>query len=250
MRKICFYWVFILFVMFSIHSCAPKKKNDSVKKATAFKDLGVAYMKDDMDAAAFKNLTKAESLNPNDPHIHFALGVFYFKKENYKQAIAEYKRSLELKPDFASIHNNLGLAYFELGDYDTAIEHFSRLVGNYVYATPHFPLFNIGRSYYHKVEYKKAIRYLKEALNVEPSYSPALLWLGRSYMKSGDTDRAVTTLLKGIRIAPKFAEMHYYLGRAYRMAKDYNNASRSFKKAIEMDPEGEIAAKAKQHLVQ
>ena len=82
MNKSWLYWAMALSIIFCTCSCSPKKKDDHIKKAAAFKELGVAYMKDDMDAAAYKNLRKAESLNPKDPHIHFALGVFYFKKEN------------------------------------------------------------------------------------------------------------------------------------------------------------------------
>ena len=207
MKKSWLYWVVTLFIICIAFSCSPKKKDDPVKKANAFKELGVAYMKDDMDAAAYKNLRKAESLNPNDPHIHFALGVFYFKKENYRQAIAEYKRCLELKPDFASVYNNIGLTYFELGEYDTAIANFKKLIGNYVYATPHYPLLNIGRSYYHKGDYQEAIRYFQKTIDVEPEFAPAILWLGRTYIEVGNSRQAIETLQRGIRVAPKYADM-------------------------------------------
>lgn len=242
--------VFLRMVLiFSIISCAPSRDEQLQKdRAEALRKLGEAYMSENKDAAAFRKLKEAESLNPDDPFTHFALGIFYFNKKKYDMAIDHYKKCMELRPDFASVRNNIGLAYLNKGDYDMAISFFKGLPDNYVYATPHYPLFNMGQAYYYKKDYKTAEKYFQEALEIEPEYIIAIHWLGRTELELGKTSDAVKSLNKAISINPSVPEIYFDLGRAFQILGKKDDALKAFQRVIEINPEDTLAIQAKKEV--
>ena len=229
-------------------SCTSKKQLKKEKEADALRKLGEAYMLENRDAAAFQKLMEAKDLNPEDPYIYFALGNFYFNKKKYDLAIENYSKCLELKPEFASVRNNLGLVYLEIGEYDTAISYFSELSDNYIYATPHYPRFNMGQAYFYKNNYKEAKRCFREALEMDPQFTIALHWLGRTYIELGNIPEATASLEKAVQMTPEVVEIHFDLGRAYTLSKAYNNAMYEYRRVMELDPGSLLADEAKQHI--
>jgi len=243
------YIFFSMVLIFSLLACSPSRDEQLRKdRAESLRKLGEAYMSENKNAAAFRKLKESEMLNPDDPHTHFALGIFYFNKEKYDMAIAQYKKCLELKPDFASVRNNIGLAYMKKGDYDTAISFFKGLTDNYVYATPHYPLFNLGQAYYYKKNYKAAEKYFQEALEMEPDFIIAIHWMGRAQLELGKTTDAIKSLNKAISINPSVPEIHFDLGRAFQVLGNKEKAALSFQKVIEIDPENILAVQAKREM--
>lgn len=249
MKKIWFcstIWVLILFCALSC--TASKKQVKKEQEAEALRKLGEAYMEENRDAAAFQKLQESIDLNSRDPYTYFALGNFYFKKEKYYLAIENYNKCLELKPEFASVRNNLGLAYMKLGEYDKAISYFEELTDNYVYATPHYPRFNMGQAYFYKNDFRQAEKCFREALEMEPQFTIALHWLGRTYIELDDIPRATLNLEKAAKLTPQVPEIHFDLGRAYTLSKKYNNAIFEFRTVVELDDESPLADEAKQHI--
>jgi len=217
-------------------------------EAEALRKLGEAYMEENRDAAAYQKLIEARDLNPQDPYTFFALGNFFFNKEKYDLAIENYNKCLELKPEFASVRNNLGLVYMKIGEYDKAISYFSELTDNYIYATPHYPRFNMGQAYFYKNDYRKAEKCFKETLEMEPRFTIAIHWLGRTYIELDDIPQATVNLEKAAKLTPEVAEIHFDLGRAYTLSKAYNNAMFEYRRVIELDSESPLAEEAKQHI--
>ncbi|MFZ5569473.1 MAG: tetratricopeptide repeat protein [Thermodesulfobacteriota bacterium] len=240
-------WI-LLAVAICMAACATSSQVSTKKRAEAKRRLGIAYMAEGKDAAAFKELSEAQKLNPDDPNVYYALGIFYFNKEKYDKAIESYNKCLELEPNFAPVRNNLGLAYLAKGEYDTAIVHFKELTENYIYGTPHYPLYGLGRAYYLKEEYVESEKYFQKALDLEPKYTPAMLGLGRIYIQTGKPEQAIAVLQKGIEIEPKYAELHFELAKALALTHQKKNALRSLEKVIELKPDSAMAKEAKELL--
>ena len=112
-------WTVLAFLMFCLISCTANL--EAQNRARAIRELGEAYLAEGKDAAAYKQLVKAEKIYPQDPYVHYALGNFYLRKGKYDQAIDEYQKALDLKPDLSAVMNNLGIAYLAKEDWDTAI---------------------------------------------------------------------------------------------------------------------------------
>ncbi len=240
---------FSIVLIFSLMACTSSKEEQLRKdRAESLRKLGEAYMSENKDAAAFRKLKESEMLNPDDPYTQFALGIFYFNKEKYDLSIDHYKKCLELKPDFTSVRNNIGLAYLKKGDYDSAISFFESLNDNFVYATPHYPLFNLGQAYYYKKEYKTAEKYFQQALEIEPEYVIAIHWLGRTQLELGKTADAITSLNKAIYFNPSVLEIYFDLGRAFQVQGAKDKAVGAFQRVIEIDPENMLAVQAKKEI--
>ncbi len=238
--------IFCLLLIFILSSCAASKEDIMLKdKAEALRKLGEAYMAENKTAPAFRKLKEAEKLDPDDPYTQFDLGIFYFNKKKYDLAIKNYQRCMELKPDFASVRNNIGLAYLQKGDYDKAIENFKELTDNYVYATPHYPLANLGQAYYYKNDFHLAEKYLKEALDLEPKFVVAIHWLGRTQLALGKTSEAIQNLEKAIQMNASVPEIYFDLGKAYQAMGLKIKSKNAFQRVVELDPEGGLAAQAK-----
>ncbi len=173
-----------------------------VKQAKDRTNLGVAYMRENKFSEAYKELEEAKKLYPDDPFVHYCLGIFYYKKKNWNKAMSEYKISLKLKPDFAAAHNNIGLVYLYKKEWDTAIFHFKKLINDYVYATPQFPLTHLGTAYYNKKKYHLALMYYQKALEIDPDYAGALIGNGNVYMELKDYSNALSFFNKTIEKKP------------------------------------------------
>ncbi len=237
------FWVVSLLLLFSIVSCSSKKEMRR-NQADAIRKLGVAHMEEENYATAFQQFQKAKELNPDSPRLYFDLGNFYYEKEKFDKAIEEYKTALKLKPDFASAKNNLGKAYLAKKEYDTAIACFKELIDNYIYATPHYPLFSIGQAYFFKHDLKSAEIYFKKSLAMNPDFTFATYWLGRTYVEMGKGAEAVEILEKTVDQSPQNASGYFELGKAYILAKELKKAQYAFEKVVALDPDSSIAGEA------
>ena len=147
-------------------------------------------------------------------------------------------------PNSERAHNNLGTVYLATKNWQAAIETFKSLEGNLLYATPHFPLSNLGFAYYNLGEYRTAAMYYQRALDIEPNFPTALRGLGRTYIAMVRIPEAVSVLEKAVREAPGWPELYLDMGMAYRMAGEYTKALLAFNRVLELAPDSDAAEQA------
>jgi type IV pilus assembly protein PilF len=233
----------------SIIACAPTTNKDNLKRqADASRNLGEVYMDQGQYTAALKELLEAEQKYPNDPMINNSLGLAYLAKERPDLAVDHFKKAIKLKPDFSSAVNNLGNAYLRLKQWDAAIEQFHSLSDDLIYATPHYPLTNIGFAYYNKGEFKNAEKYYQEALKLQPKFIIALRGLGRTYLQMGDVAKAQEVLFEAIAIEPDFTPAYMDLAKSYLMTEETEKAKNAYQHVIRTAPESPIAKEAQKAL--
>ena len=240
-------FVIVLASIFCIASCTANLEMRK-KQEEASRNLGETYMYQGNYTAALREFLKAEKLYAKDPYLQNDLGLVYMAKEKIDLAIDHFKKAVEIKPDYAPAKNNLGTAYLAQKNWDDAIACFKGITGDLLYATPHYPLSNLGWAYYNKKEYELAEKYYLDALKVDPGFVIALRGLGLTYLKTGKVSKAVIALKKAVKKAPQAAVLHFDLADAYTLARDYKRAIYSYEKVIELDREGPLANKAKKKL--
>ena len=240
----------VLIAVLILASCAPTASvtPQDKKKADAARNLGEAYMSERRYSAALAELYKAEELNPDDPILHNDLGLIYMAKEKFDLAIVHFQKAIDLKPEYSVAKNNLGSAYLVMKEWDKAIAVLEQVTGDLLYATPHFPLANLGWAYFNKKDYKKAQQYLEEALRLEPEFYIAQLNLGRVYLAAGRPYQALALFEKLAPRNPKNPVLLLNLGKAYRLLGDYNSARLTLKGAIEFTEDTELALEASREL--
>lgn len=234
------FWVLLICCVLS---CTPNLTVHK-KQGETSRNLGEAYYKQGNYTAALRELLKAEQLYNQDPILYNDLGLTYLAKGKPGLAIKHFKKSLELKSDYAPARNNLGTAYLAIKEWDRAIEQFKEVAENLLYATPHYPLSNLGLAYYNKGEYNTATKYYKEALDLAPRFVNALQGLGRVYIAMGKSSAAVATLEFGIKNYPQYALLYFDLAKAYVLAHDYGKAFDAYRKVVELVPDTALARQA------
>ena len=234
----------ILILIFTV-ACASTEDPQRKRKAVAARNLGEAYLLEGNFTLALKEFLKAESLNPDDPYLQNDIGLAYYGKRMYDKAIRHYKRALDLESDYAPAMNNLGNAYMAQQRWDSAIEYYEKALESALYATPHFPLSNLGAVYYEKKDYRRSEQYYLEALDLQSDFVQALRGLARTYMTVGRMEDAIFKLNKAVRINPASARLHYELGNAYRLAGYRRDARNAYQQAIQLAPESAVADEAR-----
>jgi len=243
MKKNQLIWpLYLLLFIFFIASCGGAQLRK--EQAEAFRRLGEAYILDENYTRALKELLKAEKQYPDDYLLHNDLGIVYEKKGKHDLAIRHFKKALKLKPDYALARNNLGTAYFEKKDWDAAIACFKKVSNNLLYATPHYPLYNLGKAYYHKQEYLLSEKSYLAALEQKPYFVVALQGLGQTYIAMGKFAEAVAALGSAVKTDPEFAEAYFNLGKAYQLSHRYKKARDAYNKVIFLEPKASLAVKA------
>ena len=231
--------VFCLLMALGLAACASTGEIAMKKeRAQAAQELGEAYMRQEAYTKALREFLKAEKIYAKDAYLQNDLGLAYMAKNRHDKAIEHFKYALELDSEFSPARNNLGAAYMENEEWDKAIETFKAVKDDLLYATPHYPLANLGFIYYHQGDYRKALSYYKEALILMPDFPRALHGRGRVYLKQGRYDKALIALEKAARKASNNPRILMDLGTAYRHVHEYNKAYKTFKKAASLAAEG------------
>ena len=234
----------LVFSACATSSVAPQEK----KKAIAARNLGEAYLSEGNHTAALRELLKAETLNANDPILHNDLGLVYMAKEKYDRAVVHFEKAIRLKPDYSLAKNNLGSAYLIRKEWDKAIPILEEVTGDMLYATPHYPLANLGWAYYNIGNYDQARYYLNKALKLQPDFLIAQLNLGKTHLATGRFHKALSLFEEAAKTNPKNPALLLELGRTYRLMGDYDNAQLALRGAIELAEDSELAVEASEEL--
>ncbi len=234
-----------------IVSCAANLE-DTKRRSEVIRNIGEAYIREGNYTAALKELLKAEEIYDKDHFLQNDLGYAYMGKEKPDLAANHFRKAVELSPDFGPARNNLGTAYLALKDWDSAIATLKELTDNILYATPQYPLSNIGWAYYNKGEYELSEKYHKESLKKKPGFILALRGLGRTYLAMGKFSDAVEHLEKAVENTHPHAkvnpELFFDMARAYRLSNNKKKALDAYRKVIALDPKSDLASEAEKEL--
>ena len=140
--------------------------------------LAQVYEKKNNILDAQKCYEKYITLQPNDQPILTHLGGLYFKTENIDSAENAFVMANKIDPNDTSIHFWLGVIAEKKKDWKDAIAHFE-----YILKKQETPIVLDRLSYYYSVQkdFKKAIKYLKRAIEIEPENPNHYYFLGLAY---------------------------------------------------------------------
>lgn len=244
MKKIGLVAASCMVLVFFLASCTTKNMEKEKKVAEKTRVLGEAYLRDQKYTDALREFLKAEAIYPDDHILQDDLGLVYLAKGRYDLAIRHFKKALELKDDYTPARNNLGNAYAADKDWDRAIEQYQIASSNLLYATPYYPLSNLGFVYYQKKEYDLSEQYYLKALEIRRDFVGALHGLAKTYLATGRVSEAIDKLEKAIEISPDAAFVYFDLANAYRQNRDFKKAYTLYNKVLELDPNTPLADKA------
>ena len=228
-------------------SCSKNKveREKEIYQAEKYRELGELLFREGKYTAALKEFLKAEALNPDDHLLQNDLGLTYMYRRKPDLAIPRFKRALELKDDYSPARNNLGNAFAEMGQWDKAIEQYEIVTQDLLYATPQYPLSNLGLAYYEKKDYPRAEKYYLEALKIQKDFFMAFYGLGKTYMAMGRVPEAIQKLEGAVGLAPEEPRVYFELGKAYSMNRQYKKGYEAYQEVVKLDPGTPLADKAR-----
>jgi tetratricopeptide (TPR) repeat protein len=236
--------------LFGVTACgmsSPWKK----EQADSHINIGVAYLGSERFTEALKELLQAEEFTPRDPQVHYYLGIAYNGKGLIDKAVSEFTQAVSLNPEYSEAHNFLGNIYLGRGQWDKAIDAFKKALSNIMYETPDKALFNMGRAYYGKGDYRMALKLYAEAKITKPNTVPMPLLdhhMGMASYAEGNYPQAFQYFRKAIDQAPSFLESRYWLGHCYIKMHAPDRAKEEFKSIIKAAPESDLAVEARKSL--
>ena len=188
----------------------------------AYKNLAVAYCKQERFEQAIMRLRQAITLEPKDAECYCQLGSVYDQMGNYEQAISQYERALRIKPNLADAHYGLGLCYNKLGLVDGEISAYKRALA--IKPDMFAALVGLGNAYFGQQQYRAAINYYKEAVLINPDEYSIHYNLGAAYSNNKKYEQGVAEYLKAVEIDPEIGDAHYGLAFGFYQLKKYDLA--------------------------
>ena len=213
--------------------------------------MAMAYIEAGDLNGALKELLPAEKLSPNDPQVHHLLGLSYYGKGFREKARDEFKQAVTLKPDYSDALNDLGAIYLDMELWDQAISAFNQALTNILYDKPTNALYNLGRAYLGKGDYKKAMAVFQDALSRYPRIELVPLirhFMGRTSYAMKDIPGATDHFKKSTELAPGYTESYYWLGECYLQSGKLKEARAAFETVVRLEPNSDFSSQSKEKL--
>ena len=240
---------FLIFMALSGCATSHGIPNENQKKiAVAGRTLGEAYMSQGQYVTALKELLKAEKTLPQDPYLQYDLGLVYLARKRYEMAEHHFQKALALKANYSVAINSLGVALLRQKKWDQAIAQFKKISDDLLYATPHYPLCNMGWAYVGKKAYGPAADNFKKAIELQPDFINAIHGLAITYLRQGDLRRSRAILTRAIQKFPEAVIFHWDFAMLFRQSGELNAARKSLQQVIRLAPGSDLAEKAMEAL--
>ena len=191
------------------------------KRALALKpdyDLPVinmanAYRQMGDDQAALAGYEHYLTIDPTNAHVRYQIGEIYLDRGDEAHAVQDFKDALRMDPREASALNALGVIAFQHGDAATA-ERYARQAIEIKedVRLAHYNLALIAES---RNDLSGAEAEYKKELELHPNAFKAAFNLGMLYDRMGNRPAQIATLKEALDQNPYFPEAKLFLAKAY-----------------------------------
>ena len=103
-------------------------------------------------------------------------------------------------------------------------------------ASPLAELVRQGKQHYQAGRLKKAEKFYRQVLLLDPVHPEALYHLGMIAGSMGEYQAAVTFFLRAIELNPDRAYLHFYIAAAYELLGDPAKADQAYRRAATLEP--------------
>lgn len=162
-------------------------------------------------------------------------GDIFLQDGEVQQAIVCYEKALTFSLSIehqSRVRNNLGVAYKRLGFFQKAIEHYTKgIQENATYSAFYSNLASIYQVHH---EYKTALGYLVQALNIDATATLFMRIIELCKLLK-EPKRAFEYAQLAVKTLPKAYESHLLLGNLFSEWKQYAKAVECYQRAIALD---------------
>ena len=195
-------------------------------------------------------LEVAWGLDPNSLAVNTLLAIQWQRRNDYEQALFFMGRAAEIEPTNASIQADLGGLYLGSGDLESARQHYLQAVDlapQQVFYWRLLASFCVEHEIF--VE-ENGLPAAERTVALEPQNPENYVLLGRVHFLLLDDAQAMQAYQLALDLNPDFAPAHLYLALLYIRSGEMDAAQRHLFSARDLDEQGEIGLFARQLLAQ
>ena len=221
------------------------------RRATSHLNLGADHLHNGRGALALREFLLAQSLDPRNPRIQYALGEAYPAQQKPEEAEQHFLQALALHEAHHDSRLSLSALYIVQGRYEEAVAACQTLLDDPTFPAPWRALANRGWSEYRLGQAAKARTSLELAREYSSNYWPAMLSLAVIEAEEGHRLEAIGLLQEVIEIGPgprAEAEANYRLAENYIALGKRARAVGYLTAAVARAPEGEWARRSEEYL--
>jgi len=242
----------LLLLALGCATSGPKEQEvQSTKEARSHLNLGIDYIRTNRVELGLREFQIAESMDPRNARIQYAIGDAYLLKGKYAEAEMHYRKTLELAPEFHDARLNLSGLLLAQERWQEAYAESAKLADSATFPAPWRALANRGWAEYKLGRVEQARATLELARDYSPSYWPTLLSLGIMDMEQGRRMEAVTLFQEVLEHRPDpnaAAEANYRIGEIYVALGNRERAMSHLMAAVSSAPGGEWGTKSEEYL--
>jgi tetratricopeptide (TPR) repeat protein len=226
-------------------ACAARPKKAASAEILLNERMAAVLLREGRAAEAERTYREVLPNDAKNPEVHDGLGVSLLMLGRYKEAFSSFDRAVDLDPEKPLFRIHRGMASLELGRFADAEGDFQVAENSPEAADRLDAAINRGRLKTRQKDFAAAEEAFSVALSRDPKSSAALIGRGVARESRGELEPAAQDYLEAIRVEPKNADAHLRLGLALLTLKKTALGRRYLERTIELDPTGEIGAKAR-----
>jgi tetratricopeptide (TPR) repeat protein len=199
----------------------------------AHANLGVAYLNLQQSDKAAKELTRANVLEPGNPHTAEALGEAEMQLKHWNQATTAFSSALDSDTSDQDLLYNAALANFNTGQYAKTKELLGRMTGLATSAPAQSLLGDVEEKL---GNYQQAGQHYGNAVKLDPSEDNLYL-LAIEFLRHWTFAPAIQNFSIGVRDFPDSRRMQFGLAIAYYGNENYDLAIKTLVKLLALEPD-------------
>lgn len=199
----------------------------------AYKNLAIAYIKNEEPQKAFDTIIKALEYATDDYTVYYVAGTALMSLKKFEKAIEYFEKAVELNPEHSQLHNNLGTCYVSISDFDNAYKSFMKAAE--IDPKNAITYYNIASVLQMQNKHDEACVFFKKAYitDAQDSY---LIGLALSEVKSNRIADAIVHYKTLAAHYPEKTNFKYNLACCYDAVGDYQNAIPILLQLVIMNP--------------
>lgn len=202
----------------------------------AYKNLGLCEINLDNPPDAICAFERAVEMDDNDASSLFYLACCKARTGEKEEAIKYFERVIQLRPNYLDAYNNLAMIYVEFQQLDNAVELLDNALNNPEIEPDYTFYYIFSTCYMLMKDYKKASKYLENALSLNPDNVSVLNSLATCYMNLNQPDKVLNCLEKAYEIDNDNSLTLYNLGMHYQSVQDFKKALEYLQKSYSLEP--------------
>jgi tetratricopeptide (TPR) repeat protein len=164
------------------------------------------------------HLLAALRQEPTNTQALYALGRIYYEQNRFPAAIEQLQRVIELEPANYRAHNALALCYDAVRRDSEALRHFYRALDLVHKDHPEYDTVyaDFAEFFLRRDQFEKAFQLAAEAAQRNPASARNFFLTGKALAKLDKHELSLRWLEQAVRLNPGYAEALYLLAQTYR----------------------------------